>query len=56
MPMCGLCRRCFYGTGVGPCGAGVGQGSFVGLQCTWYPPLGIIFGFIFAYRRYFYAR
>ncbi len=49
--MCGCYRRCFYGTGVGPYSAGVGQGSFVGLQYPWLPPLGIIFGFIFAYRR-----
>lgn len=56
MPICGLYRRFFNGTGFGLYSAGFGQGSFVGLQYPWFPPLGIIFGFIFAYRRYFNAR
>lgn len=56
MPICGLYRRFFYGTGVRPYSAGFGQGSFVGLQCSWLPSLGIGLGLIFAYRRYFYAR
>ena len=54
--MCGRYRRCFYGTGVRLYSAGFGQGSFVGLQCSWLPSLGIGCGLVFAYRRYLHAK
>lgn len=56
MPMWGFCRRFFYGTGFLPYSAGVGQGTYVGLQYPWYPPLGIKFAQGFAYRRFYNAR
>lgn len=54
--MCGFCRRFFYGTGFLPYSAGVGQGTYVGLQYPWYTPLGIKFAQGFAYRRFYNAR